>query len=113
MKIKTRIWIPGGLRFRIMLPALVFILIFSLFFIILNNYYTSRLLDKRLEREAVRVSKIIYESRFVLNPVYLKRLGEVIEGRIAVFDYSNKIFASSFDKSQGRRLPFFCKSNRS
>lgn len=88
---------PGGLRFRIMLPAIVFVLIFSAFFIILNNHYTSKLLDERLEREAVRISKILYESRFVLNPVYLKRLGEVIEGRIAVLDSAGKILSASFD----------------
>ena len=99
MRDKIRIWIPGGLRFRLMVPAIVFILIFSLFFIVLNNYYTSELLDNRLEREAIRISKILYESRFVLNPVYLKRLGEVIEGRIAIFDSSGKIIAASFDRA--------------
>jgi len=99
MRDKIRISIPGSLRFRLMLPAIVFILIFSLLFIILNNYYTSKLLDNRLEREAIRISKIVYESRFVLNQVYLKRLGEVIEGRIAIFDSSGKIIAASFDRA--------------
>ena len=91
---------PGSLRIRLMLPAMVFILIFSILFIILNNYYTSRLLDSRLEREAVRISGILYEYRFTLNPAYLKRLGKVIEGRIAVFDRSGRIIAASFDETQ-------------
>ena len=103
----TNVFIPGGLRFRIMLPAVIFVLIFSLFFIILNNYYTSKLLDKRLEREAVRISKILYESRFVLSPVYLKRLGEVIEGKIAVFGSSDQIIAASFDKAETDDFLFF------
>ena len=102
MKKKIRItpWIPGGLRIRLMLPAMVFILIFSVLFIFLNNYYTSRLLDTRLEREAVRISGILYEYRFALNPVYLKRLGKVIEGRIAVLDRSGNIIAASFDEAE-------------
>jgi signal transduction histidine kinase len=83
-----------------MLPAMVFILIFSILFIILNNYYTSRLLDSRLEREAVRISGILYEYRFALNPAYLKRLGKVIEGRIAVFDRSGNIIAASFEEKE-------------
>ena len=107
MKGKTKISLPGSLRFRLMLPAIVFILIFSIFFIILNNHYTSKLLDNRLEREAVRISKIIYESRFILNPVYLKRLGEVIEGRIAIFDSSEKILAASFDLTKTDDFLFY------
>ncbi len=95
--IKTRL--AGGLRIRLMLPAVVFILVFSPLFIILNNYYTSGLLDNRLEREAVRISGILYEYRFVLNPAYLKRLGKVIEGRIAIFDRSGNIIAASFDEN--------------
>ncbi|MCP4373489.1 MAG: hypothetical protein GY797_36110 [Deltaproteobacteria bacterium] len=99
MKIKSKIRIPGGLRFRIMLPAVVFTFIFTSFFIVLNNHYTSKILDERLEREAVRISKILNESQYILNPVYLKRLGEVIEGRIAVFDSSDNILAASFDET--------------
>lgn len=101
---KKNIWdwsrVRGGLRFRLMLPAVVFILIFSILFIILNNHYTSRLLDTRLEREAIRVSGILYEYRFALNPAYLKRLGKVIEGRIAVLDRSGNIIAASFDEME-------------
>lgn len=97
----------NGLRFRIMLPAVVFILIFSLFFILLNNYYTSKLLDDRLEREAVRISRILYESRFVLNPIYLERLGNVIEGRVAVFDTAGKILAASFDTTGAKDFLFY------
>ncbi|MDY0220345.1 MAG: ATP-binding protein [Desulfobacterium sp.] len=106
MKINTRRWLPQGLRSRMMLPAVVFILIFSLFFIVLNNYYTSKLLDERLEREAVRISRMLYESRFILNPAYLSRLGKVIEGRIAVFDHSGKILAASFDPLSDDFLSF-------
>lgn len=102
MKSRIRDWIriTGGLRFRLMLPAVVFILIFSVLFIALNNYYTSRLLDTRLEREAVRISGLLYEYRFALNPTYLKRLGKVIEGRIAVFDGSGHIVSASFDEPE-------------
>ncbi|MDA3787110.1 MAG: ATP-binding protein [Desulfobacula sp.] len=107
MKLRKRVLMFSGLRFRIMLPAVVFILIFSFLFIILNNYYTSKLLDERLDREAVRISKILYESRFVLNPVYLKRLGQVIEGRIAVFDYSGKIVTASFDDAGADDFLFY------
>lgn len=89
-----------SLKIRMMLPAVIFTLIFSVLFISLNNYYTSKLLDNRLEREAIRISNMIYESRFALNTVYLNRLGKVIEGKIAVFDPFGHIIAASFKAEQ-------------
>ncbi|MFH2091670.1 MAG: ATP-binding protein [Pseudomonadota bacterium] len=100
MKISKKFVFVNGLEFRMMLPAVIFILIFSALFVLLNNHYTARLLDNRLEREAIRISNILYESRFALNSVYLKRLGKVIEGEIAVFDSTGKIIAASFDTDQ-------------
>lgn len=100
MNHKKQRLILGSLRLRVMFPAIVFVLIFSLFFIILNNYYISKLLDQRLEREAIRISKIASESRFILNPTYLNRLGKVIEGKIVVFDTAQKIVAASFDNAK-------------
>lgn len=97
MKGRPGIFRPSGLYFRIMLPAVSFVLIFSFLFIGVSHYHTSLLLDRRLEREAVRISRLLSESRFILSHVYLKRLGEVIEGRIAVFNKENQIVASSFD----------------
>lgn len=90
----------NSLRFRIMLPAVIFTLIFSAFFLAINNYYTSRILDLRLEKEAIRISRITYESRFILNPSYLKRLGKIIEGKIAVFDSNSRIISATFVEAE-------------
>lgn len=92
--------LAGSLRFRIMLPIIVFTVSFSLLFILLNNYYISRLLDLRLKRESQRISRILSQSGFLSNNTYLERLGNVIEGKIAIFDSQGQLIASSFDSKE-------------
>lgn len=90
-----------SLKTCLLLPALVFICTFSLFFILLNSYQTSKFLEKRLEKEALRISNIAYEYRFVLNDSYLKMLGKVIEGDVAVLNQDGGIISASFDNDAG------------
>lgn len=94
-----------------MLPAFVFICVFSLFFIFLNSYQTSNFLDRRLEKEALRISNIAYEYRFVLNDSYLKMLGKVIEGKIAVLNQDGRIISASFNKDPGKAFQDVIKRN--
>nr|WP_319494746.1 HAMP domain-containing sensor histidine kinase [uncultured Desulfobacter sp.] len=101
-----------SLKTCLLLPALVFICLFSLFFILLNSYQTSSFLDKRLEKEALRISNIAYEYRFVLNDSYLKMLGKVIEGEIAVLNQNGKIVSASFNKDTGNRFQDVIKRNK-
>nr|WP_321402678.1 HAMP domain-containing sensor histidine kinase [uncultured Desulfobacter sp.] len=100
-----------SLKTCLLLPALVFICLFSLFFILLNSYQTSNFLDKRLEKEALRISNIAYEYRFVLNDSYLKMLGKVIEGEIAVLNQDGKILSASFDRGAVNRFQDVIKRN--
>ena len=87
--------VKGSLRFRIMLPICIFAVLFSLLFILLNNYYTSNLLDLRLKKESRRISGLLSQSGFLLNNTYLERLGKVIEGEIALFNRQGHLIASS------------------
>ena len=86
------------MRARLLVPGLIFILVFTGLFFPLHNYYMARLLDSRIKTEAARVSDILFEYRFMLNDIYLKRLGKVIEGQIAIIDYTGRIMGASFEK---------------
>lgn len=101
-----------SLKTCLLLPALVFISVFSLFFILLNSYQTSRFLERHLEKEVLRISNIAYEYRFVLNDSYLKMLGKVIEGEVAVLNQDGKIISASFDKDSGRAFQEMIRDNR-
>ncbi|WP_020585320.1 sensor histidine kinase [Desulfobacter curvatus] len=100
-----------SLKTCLLLPAFVFICVFSLFFILLNSYQTSKFLDRRLEKEALRISNIAYEYRFVLNDSYLRMLGKVIEGEIAVLNQDGRIISASFDKDTGKAFQDVIKHN--
>ena len=100
-----------SLKTCLLLPALVFICVFSLFFILLNSYQTSKVLNRRLEKEALRISNIVYEYRFVLNDSYLNMLGKVIEGEIAVLNQDGRIISASFDKDTGKAFQNVIKHN--
>ena len=90
------------MRTRLLVPGLVFILVFAGLFFPLHSYYMSRLLDSRIKTEAARVSDILFEYRFMLNSIYLKRLGRVIEGQIALIDHTGRIMGASFEKKEYR-----------
>jgi len=91
-----------SLKSCLLLPAFVFICVFFLFFILLNSYQTSKFLDRRLEKEALRITNLAYEYQFVLNDSSLKMLGKVIEGDIAVLNKDGIIISASFDKNSGK-----------
>ena len=55
------------MRARLLVPGLIFILVFTGLFFPLHNYYMARLLDSRIKTEAARVSDILFEYRFMLN----------------------------------------------
>lgn len=90
------------MRTRLLVPGLVFILVFAGLFFPLHNYYMARLLDSRIKTEAARVSDILFAYRFMLNSIYLKRLGKVIEGQIALIDHTGRIIGASFEKKEYR-----------
>ena len=86
------------LPIRIMLPFLVLFLIVSLISLLLNRLYISRLMDERISRQTDRISRVLSNSEFVFNPVYLNKLKNVIEGDVIVFEKSGKIIVSTLSE---------------
>ena len=83
---------------RIMLPFLVLFLMVSLLSLLLNRLYISRLMDERISRQTDRISRVLSNSEFVFNPIYLNKLKEVIEGDVIVFEKSGKIIVSTLSE---------------
>ena len=86
------------LPIRIMLPFLTLFLMVSLLSLLLNRLYISRLMDERISRQTDRISKVLSNSEFVFNPIYLNKLKDVIEGDVIVFEKSGKIIVSTLSE---------------
>jgi len=83
---------------RIMLPFLVLFLMLSLISLLLNRLHISRLMDERISRQTDRISRVLSNSEFVFNPIYLNKLKDVIEGDVIVFEKSGKIIVSTLSE---------------
>lgn len=83
---------------RIMLPFLVLFLMVSLISLLLNRLYISRLMDERISRQTDQISRVLSNSEFVFNPIYLNKLKDVIEGDVIVFEKSGKIIVSTLSE---------------
>ena len=81
-----------------MFPFLALFLLLSLVSILLDRYYISTILDDRISRQTERISLVLSNSEFVLNPVYLNKLKDVIEGDVAVFERKGRVIATTFTK---------------
>ena len=86
------------LPIRIMLPFLVLFLMVSLISLLLNRLYISRLMDERISRQTDRISRVLSNSEFVFNPIYLNKLKDVIEGDVIVFEKNGKIIVSTLSE---------------
>ena len=86
------------LPIRIMLPFLVLFLLVSLLSLLLNRLYISKLMDERISRQTDRISRVLSNSEFVFNPIYLNKLKDVIEGDVIVFEKSGKIIVSTLSE---------------
>ena len=83
---------------RIMLPFLVLFLMVSLISLLLNRLYISRLMDERISRQTGQISRVLSNSEFVFNSIYLNKLKDVIEGDVIVFEKSGKIIVSTLSE---------------
>ena len=81
-----------------MLPFLVLFLMVSLISLLLNRLYISRLMDERISRQTDRISRVLSNSEFVFNPIYLNKLKDIIEGDVIVFEKSGKIAVSTLSE---------------
>jgi signal transduction histidine kinase len=88
---------PGFNRLhnRIMLPFIVLFLVIGLVALLLNRYYIGKLIDRRIAVQTDRITRLISNSEFVLNPGYLAKLRNVIDSDIIVFGSDGKVTAST------------------
>jgi signal transduction histidine kinase len=80
---------------RIMLPFMALFLAVNLAPLLLNRYYIGKIIDQRIAVQTDRISRLISNSEFVLNPAYLSRLRNVIDSDIIVFDRAGKVAATT------------------
>ncbi|MDY6844278.1 MAG: ATP-binding protein, partial [Thermodesulfobacteriota bacterium] len=73
-------------------------LVVTLISLVLDRYYVARLMDERLSRQTDRVSRVLSNSEFVLNPVYLNKLQEVVGGDIVVFEKTGGVLVSTLSE---------------
>lgn len=86
------------LHIQIMLPFIILFVMISLVSTLLNRHYVSKLMDERLSRQAERVTAVLSNAQFVLNPVYITKLRDVIEGDIIVYSVAGDIVTATLDK---------------
>ncbi len=84
---------------RILLPFLVLFIIVNLATILLNRYYIAKLIDAQTLGQIDRVSAVLSNSEFTLNPVYVGKLRKVVDGDIVVIDKAGKVIVSTLDKN--------------
>ena len=87
-----------------MLPFLFLFLVVSLGSLFLDRHYMSRLMDERISRQTERISEVLSNWEFILNPVYVNKLGDVLEGDIIIFQKPDRILVSTLSQEAVRNL---------
>lgn len=80
-----------------MLPFIFLFLAINLAGLLLNRYHLGKLIDQRIAVQTDRISRLISNSEFVLNPAYLARLRNVIDSDIIVFGGDGEMAASTVE----------------
>ncbi len=86
---------PKKLHIRIVVPFVLLFAGVTLGSLLLERHYISGIMDERIGRQAEHIAHVLSRSEFVLNPVYLQKLREVLDGEVVVFDRSGKIVVST------------------
>lgn len=87
---------PKSLHIRIVAPfTLLFagVIVVSLF---LERYYVSRIMDERIGRQAEHIAHVLARSEFILNPIYIHKLKELLDGEVVVYNGSGRAVLSTF-----------------
>ncbi|MEW6521688.1 MAG: ATP-binding protein [Thermodesulfobacteriota bacterium] len=91
--------VPGygakRILFRIILPFALLFSIATVTFWLLSSYLIGRYLQDDLRQQMVRVAGVISQSGYVLNPLILLQMKEVINAEIILFDEQGRIVNST------------------
>lgn len=80
---------------RIIVPFALLFSIATVTFWLLSSYLIGRYLQDDLRQQMVRVARVISQSSYVLNPLILLQMKEVINAEIILFDGQGRILNST------------------
>ncbi len=92
------------LHLRIMLPFVGLILAVGGISMLMSRHTLGRLMDRRLEVQSQRISRVLSNAQFVFNPVYLEKLRDAIDSDIVVFAGDGTIKATTLDSETLGRI---------
>jgi signal transduction histidine kinase len=87
--------ILNKLHTRIMLPFMALFVAIGLGAFLVNRYYMGELIDERIAIQTDRISRLISDSQFILNPAYLSRLRRVVDCDIIIFNAEGAVTATT------------------
>jgi signal transduction histidine kinase len=90
---------PTRILYRITIPFTLLLGLTALSIWFFSAYFITRYLDESLKQQMEQVTGIISKSHFILNPVILGQLKEVINAEIVLFDKDGRISSSTFSDS--------------
>ncbi len=91
---------PRKILYRIIIPFTLLFGLTTLATWFFSVYFITRYLDQSLKQQMERVTGIISQSRYILNPTILHQLREVINAEIVLFDGSGRMHTSTFPDSR-------------
>jgi signal transduction histidine kinase len=86
---------PKRILVRINFPFAVLFAMAAVTFWLLSSYLFGRYLQDDLRQQMVRVARVISQSSYVLNPLILLQMRDVINAEIILFDGQGKILHST------------------
>jgi signal transduction histidine kinase len=87
---------PKRILYRIIVPFTLLFGLAALSIWLSSAYFITRYLDESLKQQMEQVTGVISKSHFILNPVILRQLKEVINAEIVLFDKDGRIYTSTF-----------------
>ncbi len=104
---------PKRILYRIIIPYTVLFILMSCSTWLLSAYFITIYLDQGLEKQMEQVASVISKSRYVLNPVILKQLRDIINAEIVLFSDDGRIISTTVaDTSLNQQLQKAMKAAR-
>jgi signal transduction histidine kinase len=92
------------LHLRIMLPFVGLIVAVGGISLLLSRHALDRLMDRRLEAQSQRISRVLANAQFVFNPIYLNKLRDAIDSDIVVLAQDSTVKATTLDRDTLGRI---------
>lgn len=98
---KTRKPVPRKrIFYRILVPFSLLFAAATFLSWLVSIYFITKFLDLNLDRQADRVARIISQSAFVLNPVVLPQLTNLLNSKIVVYDSNGRVLNTTLSPDE-------------